>query len=185
MTLRACFDGIADSLAMKDGRETHQLGLLYLLLASRMERSEGTRAAGDPSDRKDRYIRQATEFLAMNYSRRVSVADLSRHLGLDRSYLGGLFRARTGHSPQQYLLRLRMEKAAALVVESDLPIAAIARSVGYEDPLLFSRMFRKVKGQSPVGFRKVARGEAAPSPVRESAVGDASSDRSGRREGGP
>ena len=132
------------------------------MLAARMESGEGLRSAGDPSDRKDRYIRQATDFLGMNYSHRVSIADLARHLGLDRSYLGALFRARTGLSPQQYLLRLRMEKAAALVVESDLAISAIARSVGYEDPLLFSRMFHKVKGQSPVGFRRVARGEAPP-----------------------
>jgi AraC-like DNA-binding protein len=170
MTLRTCFEAIAASIPMKAGRETHQLGLLYLLLASRIERGEGIRSAGDPADRQERYVRQATDFLGMNYSHRVSVADLSRHLGLDRSYMGALFRAHTGLPPQQYLLRLRMEKAAALVVESDLAISTIARSVGYEDPLLFSRMFRKVKGQSPVGFRRVTRGEA-PLPVPDATEG--------------
>jgi AraC-like DNA-binding protein len=79
---------------------------------------------------------------------------------LDRSYLGALFRERTGLPPQQHLLQLRMEKAAGLIVESDLPISTIARSVGYDDPLLFSRMFRKVKGESPLGFRRTARAGA-------------------------
>lgn len=162
ITLRACFEAMAASIPMKAGRETHQLGLLYLLLAARMERGEGIRAVSDPADRQERYIRQATDYLGMNYSRRITVGDLAHRLGLDRSYLGALFREHTGLPPQQYLLRLRMEKAAALIAESDLPISAIARSVGYEDPLLFSRMFRKVKGQSPVGFRRVARGETLP-----------------------
>ena len=159
-SLRTIFLAIAEAASMKAGRETYQLGLLYLLLADGIERGPGLRSPADPADRQEGYVRQATDYMAMNYSRRVSVAEMARQLGLDRSYLGALFRERTGLPPQRHLLQLRMEKAAGLIVESDLPISTIARSVGYDDPLLFSRMFRKVKGESPLGFRRTARAGA-------------------------
>ena len=90
----------------------------------------------------------------MNYARKISIADLAAHIGLDRSYFGQLFRQATGLAPRQYLLKLRMAKACQLMGHSDLPVSTIARSVGYDDPLLFSRMFRKEMGCSPSGHRK-------------------------------
>ncbi|HBP38975.1 MAG TPA: AraC family transcriptional regulator [Clostridiales bacterium] len=150
---RGCFTAMAAALAQKRGRDLHLLGQLHLLLAGLAEENTTPPADEDQLSRREWYVRQAADFLAMNYSRQISINGLARQIGLDRSYFGVLFREQAGVSPQQYLLRLRMEKAAGLLARSSLPVSTVARSVGYEDPLLFSRMFRKVRGQTPSEYR--------------------------------
>jgi transcriptional regulator GlxA family with amidase domain len=56
-------------------------------------------------------------------------------------------------SPQEYLINFRIEKACELMQANLLSIGDIARSVGYDDPLTFSKVFRKLKGVSPSKFR--------------------------------
>jgi AraC-like DNA-binding protein len=53
----------------------------------------------------------------------------------------------------QYLSRRRLERAAALLSETDLPVAAIGSTVGMADPAYFSRRFRAIFGLSPRAFR--------------------------------
>ncbi|WP_258535754.1 helix-turn-helix transcriptional regulator [Bacillus sp. 03113] len=59
-----------------------------------------------------------------------------------------------GYSPQEYLLRIRMKKACELLQVHDLSIRQVGISVGYKDQLLFSRMFKKIVGVSPIHYRK-------------------------------
>ena len=79
---------------------------------------------------------------------------MADELGLDRSYLHRIFKAATGASPQEYLLDLRIRKACDLLQRTDLSVSIISRSVGYEDTLYFSRLFKKKKGVSPTGYRE-------------------------------
>jgi two-component system response regulator YesN len=66
-----------------------------------------------------------------------------------------LFKKLTGQSFKQYQLSFRLRRAATLMAESpDCPIAEIAPAVGFDDPLYFSRLFRKYTGQSPTAYRK-------------------------------
>lgn len=78
---------------------------------------------------------------------------MSASLKLDRKYLSALFKRTVGLPPQQYLLNFRIAKACELLAESSCTVGEIARSVGYQDPLLFSRMFKRVKGCSPKDYR--------------------------------
>lgn len=151
---RSCFTGMAAARSLRRSRDLQILGQLHLLLAGLAEANPVPSADEDQMDRQAWYVQQATDFLAMNYSRRIGISELSRQLGLDRSYFGAIFHQLTGLAPQQYLLRLRMEKATGLLVRSQLPVSSVARSVGYEDPLLFSRMFRRVHGLSPSEYRR-------------------------------
>ena len=59
------------------------------------------------------------------------------------------------HTPMQYLLTIRVNNAASLLETTNYGLAEIATIVGYEDPLYFSRLFRKIKGVSPRGYRKL------------------------------
>jgi AraC family L-rhamnose operon transcriptional activator RhaR len=80
--------------------------------------------------------------------------DLAAAVTLDAAYLGRLFRKSTGLSPLDYLARLRAERAAALLANSELPIARIGAEVGWPDPTYFARRFRALSGLTPTQYRQ-------------------------------
>ncbi|OMD36471.1 AraC family transcriptional regulator [Paenibacillus borealis] len=102
---------------------------------------------------KSIYVEQCLHFLHAHYCENVTMEMMSSSLRLDRKYVSALFKRTIGLPPQQYLLNYRIAKACELLTETDCTIGEISRSVGYQDPLLFSRMFKKVKGCSPKGYR--------------------------------
>lgn len=99
------------------------------------------------------YADTAALYIEQQYASRVTVGALAAHLGLHRSYFSTLFKKHYGVSPQDYLIRVRIEKAKTLLGENAISVADVARTVGYEDPLLFSRIFRRVCGVSPTEYR--------------------------------
>ena len=64
------------------------------------------------------------------------------------------FKARTGQTPIQHFIHIKMQHACQLLDSSDAPIKRIAAAVGYDDPLYFSRLFKRVIGVSPQGYRE-------------------------------
>jgi AraC-like DNA-binding protein len=73
---------------------------------------------------------------------------------LSEGYFSHHFKESVGIAPIKYLTNLRMEKAKFLLSESDLSVSAIAWSLGYGDLLYFSRIFKKIVGESPTIYRK-------------------------------
>lgn len=69
------------------------------------------------------------------------------------SQLRTAVRRGAGCSPKDYLLRIRLDRAKELLATTDLPVAAVARRVGYDDPAYFSRLFTRRVGVAPVHFR--------------------------------
>ena len=63
-----------------------------------------------------------------------------------------------GRSPQQYLINLRLHNAQNMLLDTDLSVGEIARSVGYDDQLYFSRLFHRYFGTSPREYREVRKG---------------------------
>ena len=100
------------------------------------------------------YISKSIEWLEANYSRNISVAEISQYIGLNRKYFSKIFKDEVGMSPQNFLIQLRFDRACELMKNQELSIGQISRSVGYEDQLLFSKVFKKFKGQSPISYRK-------------------------------
>lgn len=86
------------------------------------------------------------------------VADLARLTNLSPSHFAAAFKRHTGFPPLDFLIRLRMQKAAHLLDSGALPIKSIAASLGYPDPLYFSRTFRRIQGLSPAAYRAIAKG---------------------------
>ena len=108
-----------------------------------------------PSGKKAQamYAGLAMKYLSNNFDRRLSIAALAAHIGVDRSYLSKSFRAEYGFSPQEYVIRMRMKKATHLLEESSESIASVAEKCGYTDALAFSKLFRKTWGCSPSEWR--------------------------------
>lgn len=103
---------------------------------------------------KEEYVKKAVSFIIRNYSNRISIEDVAGHVGIDRKYLSSLFKKTLNISPQEYLINYRMNKACELLAKDGLLVKEIANSVGYEDPLHFTRIFRKLKGISPSQYRQ-------------------------------
>ena len=148
-----CFHQMLAAKNLQKGREIRLLGMLYLFLSQLIE--QGAKDRFDyPGNRKEAYIKKAIEYIEMNYSRKMSISELANHLGLDRSYLGSIFKEQLDTPPQDFLVKYRLDKACALMKNEALSIGDISRSVGYDDPLLFSKLFRKYKGLPPREYRK-------------------------------
>ena len=103
--------------------------------------------------KSNNYEKTVCDYIRSNYMSKICIEDLANSIGLDRRYLSRVFKQKTGITIQQYLIKTRMEHAAALL-NSDFPIAQTAAMCGYEDPFLFSRMFKKYFGVSPSHFQK-------------------------------
>jgi AraC family transcriptional regulator len=81
------------------------------------------------------------------------LADLAAEAGLSRFHFVRAFRARYGTPPHAYLLRLRVERAAALIRETDDSLAAIAYELGFASQSRLTEAFRAVHGVAPSVWR--------------------------------
>jgi AraC-like DNA-binding protein len=98
-------------------------------------------------------LRRNIEWMRANRHRRVSLGDLAVQAGLSVPHYSACFKRQTGSSPMNYFQRLKVQQAAQFLALTDLHVDEIASSVGLDDPFYFSRLFRKVMGQSPRNFR--------------------------------
>ena len=107
------------------------------------------------------YAQVALRYLNDNYMYQIRISDLAAAIGVERSYLSRVFYNEYHQSPQQYLVRLRMEKACEMLGNTHMSIAEIAAAVGYEDPRSFTKMFRQRQGISPSEYRTASGGGPA------------------------
>ncbi|MFG3340808.1 helix-turn-helix domain-containing protein [Glycomyces sp. NPDC048151] len=103
-------------------------------------------------------LERAVEHLRAAAPKRTSVAALASMVGLSGSQLSALFREHLGVSPLQYQVQLRMARARELLDGTDLPVAAIARETGFDDPMYFSRQFNQHHGLTPSAYRQRPQG---------------------------
>ncbi|MEU3992826.1 AraC family transcriptional regulator [Streptomyces platensis] len=113
-----------------------------LLVVLRRARAD-TDADGDP-------VLQA---LARDAFLPLSVAEHAARHGMTPAELRTAVRRGAGCSPKDYLLGIRLGRAKELLVGTELPVAAVARRVGYDDPAYFSRLFTRRVGTAPIRFR--------------------------------
>jgi AraC-like DNA-binding protein len=98
-------------------------------------------------------LERAAEHLRATSPHRTPVAALASMVGLSASQLNALFRERLGVTPLQFQVQLRMKRARELLDGTDLPVAAVARDTGYDDPMYFSRQFARIHGMAPTAYR--------------------------------
>lgn len=107
-----------------------------------------------------RLIRRAKEFLEVNASRRILLADVARAVGASPAYLTDLFRRVEGVSLHQYLTRLRLARALDELRHAG-DLTALALELGFSSHSHFSFVFRRTFGCTPSQFRETA-GRLAP-----------------------
>ena len=100
------------------------------------------------------YVDNALAYIEQNYQGDITVEDIARNAGLNRSYFGKVFRDAMGVSPQQFLIGFRIEKACELLKLSNLSVGEGGRAVEYPNQLHFSRAFKNARGLSPRAWRQ-------------------------------
>ena len=153
--LRRCFEASLGSELSNLEAEGWLRLLLHQIGAARAKKRLSVSAGVSTSD-SDHVVKQALQYLTLQYAQPISVSGMSAMLGYHRTHLCKLFRQSTGMSPMQYLLQMRMQRAE-LLLASDMTIEQVASSVGYGDALYFSKKFRSWSGLSPSEYRKELR----------------------------
>ncbi|NBD23579.1 AraC family transcriptional regulator [Paenibacillus glycinis] len=134
-------------------RAAGYLQLLFAEYASAL--TEADAAAQQRGDEGEALTQQVLRYLSTQYAEPISIENMADSLGYNRAYLSRLFKRQTGVTPVTFLLKLRIDKAHLLLRERlELTVEQIAASVGFQDPLYFSKQFRRFYGQSPTAYRE-------------------------------
>ena len=107
-------------------------------------------ASGPPDEEFSRILNLFTSCIPQ----KCTIAEIADRLSLSTVTLERLFRRHLGKSPKRYLYELRMDAARELLRDGNVSVQETAFKVGYEDPLAFSREFRKYTGISPRNFQR-------------------------------
>ena len=150
--LEACVEAMMSFDTAGAGNELLLLGELYTFLGWVAQSAQGS--ARRSRETAAEYVELAMEYIRSHFQEDLTVAKLAQYVGLNRSYLTTVFQNTINMSPQQYLMRFRMEWAAGMLCEDKLTVGEIARSCGYPDPLTFSKAFKRTLGVTPTQYRR-------------------------------
>ena len=120
-----------------------------LLLVDRQQH-EQKKSTGNVQEQ----IERAAAYFNENYNTKISIDDYAESLHISTNWFIHNFKQYAGMSPAQYILSLRMVNAQSLLERTTYNIKEISEIVGYENPLYFSRVFKKEIGKSPAQYRK-------------------------------
>ncbi len=116
------------------------------------ERKNSTRTA---YSKTDELIHKITSYIADYYNHiNLSLNEISAHFSFSPSYISKIFKEKIGTPITRYITEFRIQKAVELLKLENLTIKSIALSVGYSDPLYFTREFRRCLKNSPTNYRK-------------------------------
>lgn len=98
-------------------------------------------------------IDRVLEHIHSHYQQQLNIDDLANLAALSHSGFYRMFLRHTHHRPSDYIIRLRIGKACALLIDSPKPIANISDEVGFQSLANFNRHFKNIKSQTPREFR--------------------------------
>lgn len=149
-------NAIFEILAM-GGNPTSQFfqanGILYSIM-SRLFEDIGFQ---EESWGKDSVADEVKFYLDTNYAEKIVLKDVAKNFGIHPNYMTRIFHEKFGVSPKKYLMDLKLKKACRLLTTTSLPISVISGSLGFDDQLAFSRLFKKEFKDAPSLYRKRSR----------------------------
>jgi AraC family transcriptional regulator len=101
--------------------------------------------------------RRSKEFLLANPRADISIEQLARECGLSRAHFARCFKATTGKSPIAWLLSQRLNRAMALLVDTNMTLTDVASLTGFADQSHFSRVFSRHVRTAPGEWRRQRR----------------------------
>lgn len=140
--LQQCRAGYEELLAML-------LRQIFIIINRQMTKERTLK-----SDYLDTEMELALEYFNTNYNKELNVEDYAASRGMSVSWFIRTFKQYAGTTPMQYIVALRITNAQMLLETTNYNVTEIGNFVGYDNPLYFSRIFKKQKGFSPSEYRK-------------------------------
>lgn len=107
-----------------------------------------------PLDTTDYLMQEAARYISGNFNKELTLNDVAARVNMSPSYFSKKFKGATGFGFKEYLINLRLNKAALLLLETNLSVTDIAMNCGFNDSNYFGDIFRRIKGMSPLNYRK-------------------------------
>jgi len=98
-------------------------------------------------------LRQVMTFVGENYSHDIRLSQLAEVAGMSSFHFAREFKRTTGTTPHQYLIKFRVERAKALLVEGEMPLIEVGLQSGFSHQSHFTRLFRRLTGTTPQSYR--------------------------------
>lgn len=124
---------------LENGRSAYLSSCLWKLVSLLSEQGKST----------SNYIDMALNLMNSEYANGITIQQIADSIGINRKYFCSLFSKQVGISPSEYLIHLRLNKAAELMISYNQTPTIAALSVGYNDIYHFSKIFKKHFGVSP------------------------------------
>lgn len=102
---------------------------------------------------KDILVRNVITFLLKHHQNKLVLQDIADHVGVSPFYLERLFKQETSETPRTDLEKIRVDKAAYLLKNTDQSNLEICYQVGYQSPSNFYKIFRRIMNCSPTEYR--------------------------------
>ncbi|WP_136682767.1 AraC family transcriptional regulator [Falsirhodobacter xinxiangensis] len=134
-----------------DRAARHWCGLLSVWLDRQVERGNADAA---PDDATRRLVARYADLLEREFRTGMNVADLAAALGVTPTHLTRCCKATCGRPASALLHDRILFEARHLLAETDMPVAQIAKSLGFASPAYFTRAFSNLAGASPTAFRR-------------------------------
>jgi len=101
----------------------------------------------------DEAVRAAISLMESRFAEPISIDDIAKEIGCSRARLFSIFKQASGLTPNDYLQRLRVSRAATMLKETERSVTEVAMLCGFNTSQYFSNVFRKYHNRTPSGFR--------------------------------
>ena len=155
-----CYAMIAERESNQIGRyfmfKTHLMQMLLLVMREILDvEKPDQKGCNFESYNKSYAVNRIINYLNENYEHKISLEQIAHNIYLSPVYISKIFKEETGESPINYLIKIRLEKAKDILLNSGSgSIKSIANQVGYDDVYHFSKLFKKYYGVSPLYYKK-------------------------------
>jgi AraC family transcriptional regulator len=102
----------------------------------------------------DSYVDMAVEYMQVFFSANITIEDICSEIGISPFHFMRLFKQKTGVSPHQYLLDIRIKKARELLTTGQYLVSEVAAMCGFINLSHFSSTFKRITGMPPSEYRK-------------------------------
>lgn len=153
--INECFERIAAEYEQKSiGYDMEVKGIVYRMMRHILKNYKYEKTESKKGESK---INGILSYIARNCHKKLTTSSISEHFHISENYLCHIFKNATGVSLVDYINKFRIEKSAALLLNTDESITDISFRVGFEDSNYFSRVFKKYMDTSPREYRNAGR----------------------------